>query len=216
MTSTAQPSYQELQARVEHSEAIIEALRRNEVDAIIGDGDIAYVRLKKMEEALQETQEELERQVEAHAAELGEAGQQLRRALLIQKQLQQQLQQYAKQSRRQAELLDLAYDMIYVHDMNAKIIFWNRGAEDAYGWKRKEALGKSIHDLLQTEYDQPYRKIIGTLIRDERWEGRLVHTTRDGRKIVVATRWALRKDEEGRPEAILQIENDITNEQHPG
>lgn len=216
MTSTAQPSYQELEARVRHSEGIIEALRRSEIDAIIGDRDIAYVRLKKMEEALHETQKELEKQVEAHAAELGQAGQELRRALLVQKQLQQQLQQYARQSQRQAELLDLAYDMIYVHDMKAKIIFWNRGAEDAYGWKRQEALGKSIHDLLQTEYEQPYIQIIGRIIRDGRWEGRLTHTTRDGRKVLVATRWALRKDEQGRPEAILQIENDITAEQSPG
>lgn len=211
MMTDTEPSYKELRSRLQRSEGIIEALRRQEVDAIIGDQDIAYVRLKQMEDALRESQQELERQVEAHAKDLGQAGQRLRQTLAEQKQLQQQIQEYTHRLQAQAELLDLAYNMIYVHDMDGKVAYWNRGAEEAYGWKRAEAVGKRIHELLQTEYDEPYISIIGCLIRDGRWEGRLVHTTRDGRKVVVTTRWALRKDDQGRPEAILQIESDITD-----
>jgi PAS domain S-box-containing protein len=211
MTTETEPSYKELRSRLQRSEGIIEALRRQEVDAIIGDQDIAYVRLKEMEDALHQTQQELERQVESHAKDLGLAGQKLRQALAEQKQLHQQIRKYTHRLQAQAELLDLAYNMIYVHDMDGKIAYWNRGAEESYGWKRADALGKHIHELLQTEYTEPYIQIVGRLIRDGRWEGRLVHTTQDGRKIVVATRWALRKDDQGRPEAVLQIESDITD-----
>lgn len=42
------------------------------------------------------------------------------------------------------------------------------------------------------------------------WEGELVHTKRDGAMAVVASRWALERDEHGQPSAILEINSDIT------
>ena len=126
------------------------------------------------------------------------------------KQTRQQLEQYTCQLREQAELLDLAHDMIFVHDMEGRIVFWNRGAEQGYGWTREEALGQLSHQLLQTEYSEPLIRITAQIIRDGWWEGELTHTTRDGRKLTVATRWALRRESGGRPIAILEIDNDIT------
>jgi PAS domain S-box-containing protein len=126
------------------------------------------------------------------------------------RQAQQQLERYTGQLRDHAELLDLAYDMIFAHDMEGRIIFWNRGAEQAYGWKREEALGQLSHELLQTEFSEPLIEITATIIREGRWEGEIVHTTRDGTKVTVSTRWALRRDADAKPVAILEIDNDIT------
>ncbi len=123
---------------------------------------------------------------------------------------QEQLEQTACQLREQAELLDLAHDMIFVHDMEGRIIFWNRGAERCYGWKREEALGQLSHRLLHTEYCEPLIRITARIVRDGWWEGELTHTTRDGRKVTVATRWALRRGPDAQPIAILEIDNDIT------
>lgn len=212
MKTGTQPSYRELETRLQHSEGIVEALRRNEVDAIIGDRDIAYVRLKQMEDVLRQTQQELEQQVDAHAEELGQASRQLRAALQAQKEAQQKLQDYTKMLQRQAELMDLAYDAIIVRNLEGKIIFWNRGAEASYGWKKEDVLGKDIKLCLQTEYPEPFVKVLVSFLRDEHWEGQVVHTTRADRKVRVVTRWALRKDDRGRPEAILQIERNITND----
>jgi light-regulated signal transduction histidine kinase (bacteriophytochrome) len=49
------------------------------------------------------------------------------------------------------------------------------------------------------------------LLRTGRWEGELRKTKSDGSGVVVASRWSLRQDEQGRPTAILETNNDITD-----
>jgi PAS domain S-box-containing protein len=94
--------------------------------------------------------------------------------------------------------------------MNDTITFWNRGAEDQYGWTRDEALGKVTHALLRTVFPLPLADIMSELTRTGLWEGELVHTRRDGTELVVASRWALQRDDQGKPTALLETNNDIT------
>jgi PAS domain-containing protein len=42
----------------------------------------------------------------------------------------------AETLREQAALLDLTHDTIFVRDVNDVITYWNRGAEELYGWTR--------------------------------------------------------------------------------
>ncbi len=112
--------------------------------------------------------------------------------------------------REQSDLLQLAHDGIIVMDLNHAITFWNRGAEERYGWTASEALGQVAHVLLQTQFPQPLGEIHSQLLRSGRWEGELAHTRRDGTPIIVASRWALQRDAQGQPVAILEINNDIT------
>ena len=112
--------------------------------------------------------------------------------------------------REQARLLDLTHDTIFVRDMNDVITYWNRGAEKLYGWTREEAVGKVTHQLLQTIFPAPLEQINEELLRTDRWEGELVHTKGDGTQVTVASRWSLQRDDHGRPGAILETNNDIT------
>ena len=112
--------------------------------------------------------------------------------------------------REQAALLDLTHDTVFVRDVNDVITYWNRGAEDLYGWSRNEAVGKNSHDLNQTVFPAPLEDIKAELIRTGRWEGELIHTRRDGTKVVVASRWSLQRDGQGRPAGTLETNNDIT------
>jgi PAS domain S-box-containing protein len=112
--------------------------------------------------------------------------------------------------REQAGLLDLTHDTVFVRDMNDVITYWNRGAEELYGWTREEAVGKVTHQLLQTIFPAPLEEINAVLLRTGRWEGELVHTKRDGTKVSVGSRWSLQRDDHGRPAAILETNNDIT------
>jgi PAS domain S-box-containing protein len=112
--------------------------------------------------------------------------------------------------REQAGLLDLTHDTVFVRDMNDAIIYWNRGAEELYGWKKGEALGKITHELMQTIFPAPLEEIMAELLRTGRWEGELVHTKKDGTQAVVASRWSVQQDEGGHPVAVLETNNDIT------
>jgi two-component system sensor kinase FixL len=116
----------------------------------------------------------------------------------------------AETLREQAALLDLTHDTIFVRDGNDVITYWNRGAEELYGWERNEAVGKNSHDLNQTVFPTPLEDIKAELIRTGRWEGELIHTRRDGTKVVVASRWSLQRDDQGRPAGTLETNNDIT------
>ena len=89
--------------------------------------------------------------------------------------------------REQARLLDLTHDSIFVRDMDDMISYWNRGAEELYGWARDEAIGKVTHELMKTSFPLPLDQINTALLRDDRWEGELVHTKRDGTRVVVAS-----------------------------
>jgi PAS domain S-box-containing protein len=109
-----------------------------------------------------------------------------------------------------ARLLDLTHDAIIVRDMDGRISYWNNGAEELYGWSREEALGKVSHHLLQTEFLTPLKEMTEVLHRTGRWIGELVHTTRDGRRIIVHARKTLDRDHEGKPVAVLENLTDIT------
>jgi len=110
----------------------------------------------------------------------------------------------------QASLLNLTHDTIFVRDMSDIITYWNRGAEELYGWTSGQAIGKSAGELLQAIFPLPPDEIRAELLRAGRWEGELRKTKADGTQVFVASRWSLRRDEHDRPVAILETNNDIT------
>jgi len=111
---------------------------------------------------------------------------------------------------QQANLLNLTRDTIFVRDMNDLITYWNRGAEEMYGWTAEQAIGKRSHDLLQSVFPEPLDDIYAELLRTGRWEGELRHTKADKTDLVVASRWSLQRNEEEHAIAILETNNDIT------
>ena len=52
---------------------------------------------------------------------------------------EQERARQAEQLRLQADLLALAHDAILVRDLRSRIVSWNRGAEELYGWTAQEA-----------------------------------------------------------------------------
>ena len=112
--------------------------------------------------------------------------------------------------KNQAELLNLAHDSIIVRDLDSKITYWNKGAEIRYGWTTGEVMGKVIHELLKTIFPIPMEAILNELLHNAFWEGELIHTTKDGSILTVASRWQLQTDTENMPYSIFEINNDIT------
>ena len=145
----------------------------------------------------------MEARVEERTADLRRATEELQAEIAERKRGEEAL-------RERANLLDLTHDTVFVRDINDVITFWNRGAEKLYGWTRDEAIGQVSHHLTQTIFPAPLEEITAELKSTGRWEGELIHTRRDGTQVVVASRWALQLDEQGKPVAILETNNDIT------
>lgn len=111
----------------------------------------------------------------------------------------------------QARLLDLSHDMIFVRDRRGIISFWNRCAEETYGWSAGEAIGRVADELLQTAYSEPRDVIEKILIETGRWEGRVKQRTRDGVLLDIEARWALQYDHLGKPLDVLETLTDVTD-----
>jgi PAS domain S-box-containing protein len=111
----------------------------------------------------------------------------------------------------QARLLNLTNDAVIVRDQQGRIVYWNRGAEEMYGFSAKEALGKITHELLQTAHPENLEKIRKKLERDNHWSGELIHTRKDGTKVVVISRWSLDRDAKGMPASILETNIEISD-----
>jgi PAS domain S-box-containing protein len=122
-----------------------------------------------------------------------------------------ELQREVAERTQQANLLNLTHDTIFVRDISDMITYWNRGAQELYGWTEQQAIGNHSDQLLQTEFSIPIEKVRAELLRTGRWEGELRKTKADGSRVVVASRWSLQRDERGHPVAILETNNDVTD-----
>lgn len=118
--------------------------------------------------------------------------------------------QQLEQIRQQAELINLAHDAIFIRDSGSRVTFWNTGAEELYGWTAQEAWGHISYSLLKTRFPISLATIEEQIEREGRWEGELMQTCRDGRTVIVESRWAPIRDIHGHFSAILEINRNIT------
>ncbi|KYH01443.1 PAS domain-containing sensor histidine kinase [Bradyrhizobium sp. DOA1] len=123
------------------------------------------------------------------------------------------LQNHAATNRlaAQARLLNLSHDMIFVRDRAGMISFWNKAAEQTYGWPAGDALGRSADALLRTTYPDKREAIERVLLETGRWEGRVEQRTKDGATLMVDARWAVQHDDLGKPVGVLETHTDVTD-----
>jgi PAS domain S-box-containing protein len=103
------------------------------------------------------------------------------------------------------DLVELLHDTVIIRNMEGRILYWNQGASDMYGWRSEEAVGNVSHKLLQTKFPKALSEIEAKLAGEGRWEGQLVHTRRDGGKLVVKSRWVLKPNHQNRDGEVLEI-----------
>jgi two-component system, LuxR family, sensor kinase FixL len=115
--------------------------------------------------------------------------------------------------REQANLLNLTHDSIFARDAKDTVTYWNRGAEELYGWRGDDATGKVLDQITRTTFPRPLEEIMQELSTIGRWEGRLVRTRHDGKQGTVASRWSVQRDDRGRFSGVLETNNDITERQ---
>ncbi|MFN0079627.1 MAG: response regulator [Prosthecobacter sp.] len=111
--------------------------------------------------------------------------------------------------RDQAALLDKTSDAIVTRDLAHRITYWNKGAEQIYGWTSEEVIGRSFSELHYRDA-APFEQACAAVVRLGEWHGELREVNKAGTPVLVEGRWTLLRDAAGRPHGILAINTDIT------
>lgn len=147
--------------------------------------------------------ESLVRKLEDKNQDLAQANRQLERDLAERKVAERQL-------REQNEILSNAHEAVVIVSLANQVTFWNRAAEEIFGWNSADALGRPPEQLLGIDPPGALSALRAAVEKDGFWRGELRSSTRDGRKLVVEGRITLVKDETGQPRARLNFFSDIT------
>lgn len=114
----------------------------------------------------------------------------------------------AEEAGQEQSLFALAQDAVIVRAPTGEIVYWNRGAEETYGWAATEVLGEVEHDLLLTS-SPPVGEVEVALRSLGKWEGDLNQIAKDGSELVVASRQVARRRGDEIVE-VLAINRDVT------
>ena len=113
--------------------------------------------------------------------------------------------------RRQAALLNLIRDAIFVTDLNGVITYWNTAATRLYEMTDAEVLGRRCSDLPNHGLPQVDETKMAALSEDGCWEQKTVRYREDGSAVDVLSRWSLLRDLRGEPTARLVVNIDLTS-----
>jgi PAS domain S-box-containing protein len=150
---------------------------------------------------------------ERRAAEWAEAERALGERLLEAEQAAgAALRESVQQTRELLEILNHA--PVLARSLDGRIQFWSAGAYRLYGWEEREAIGANVIRLLQTELPAPADEVSATLLERGEWHGELARRSRGGFRVQVASHWILHRDADGRPGAVIEVDNDLTEQKH--
>jgi two-component system CheB/CheR fusion protein len=110
--------------------------------------------------------------------------------------------------RQQTELLNQAHEPIVMWELDGYASYWNKAAEETYGFSADQAIGRKTHELLLTT--PPFETFRDELAANGHWTGELVHTRRDGQKIIVESRMVIVTDTAGR-KLVVEANRPITH-----
>ncbi len=113
--------------------------------------------------------------------------------------------------REQVALLDLAPVAIISRDMNNKVRFWSHGAEDLYGIPRAQALGNEALSFARNGSPVPLSELAQEIEKIDLQATERTLSAPTGTAKVIGSRWALRRDEAGKPIGYLEISGDMTD-----
>ncbi len=110
------------------------------------------------------------------------------------------------------DILEYTQDAIFVWEMHGEgILYWNRAAEQLYGYSRSDALGHTSHALLKTQVAGGIPAVEEQLSRYGVWAGRLQHRGREGRMVQVQARLSLLSQRNGRL-LVIEVNRDVPPE----
>src|SRR5215213_2326406 len=116
-----------------------------------------------------------------------------------------------EQIRCQARLLDAVGQAIIATNPHGKIIYWNRAAEELYGWSKGEVMGRPIVEVTPSEEMlERAEEIMSELRAGRSWSGEFVVQRKDGSTFTAMVTDTPVHDEQGNLEGIIGVSTDIT------
>jgi len=115
-----------------------------------------------------------------------------------------------EQIEEQARMLNESNNVIFVMDLQGRIKFWNRGAENDLGWAETEVLDSLAQSLLEIDRDQ-WDEAMCQVLKEDFWEGEFVKKTKKAKSKTHAINWTLLRDPFGEPKSVLNIGADVTD-----
>ena len=117
--------------------------------------------------------------------------------------------------RFQAELLDTVGQAVIATDPRGRTTYWNKAAEELYGWSAEEALGRDIDEVRPSSVTvEQASQLRARLAAGEPWTGELMVHDKQGRKFpaLVTDRPSISPD--GTLLAIISVSMDLTERKH--
>jgi PAS domain S-box-containing protein len=114
-----------------------------------------------------------------------------------------------------ASLARSILDAIVVTSLESTILSWNSAAEEIYGWKAEEVLGKSFNDTVRTQYPAPIKsrdEWIKMVLKRGYWSGEMRQQRRDGAWLDLQTGMSVFRNIEGKATGLVGIIRDITEQ----
>ncbi|HEV3050024.1 MAG TPA: PAS domain S-box protein, partial [Longimicrobium sp.] len=113
--------------------------------------------------------------------------------------------------RLQASLLEAVGESVIATDPGGTIFYWNRAAEQIYGWTAGEAVGRSVVDLLVPEMARAQgEELMERLGAGETWQGEFPVRRRDGTGFPALVTDAPIMDDQGQLIGIIGVSVDLT------
>jgi diguanylate cyclase (GGDEF)-like protein/PAS domain S-box-containing protein len=116
-----------------------------------------------------------------------------------------------RNNRFHARLLDAVGQAVIAADPQGKVIYWNRAAQELYGWSAEEAIGHPIMEVTPSEdLMEQAEEIMNELMAGRSWTGELVVRRKDGTTFPALVTDTPAHDEEGNLVATIGVYTDIT------
>ncbi len=111
----------------------------------------------------------------------------------------------------QAQLLDIVDQAVIATDLGGAITYWNRFAENLYGWPASEVLGRNIAETIAAENTHDLlAKVMDRLSHSAHWTGEMTLQRRDGEPFTALVSNAPIHDADGNPSGVVIVSFDIT------
>ena len=97
-------------------------------------------------------------------------------------------------------------------DLQHRVLSWNQGAQDLYGWSSQEAEGQIFDVLLQA----PFSDEQDVALQTGQWTGEVQYTHRDGHLVRVISQRKLLRDNPNAPTVILEVHHPLPSASEAG